>query len=92
MKPKYNKGDIIIRNNIEGPGNYVSIFDKAYETKYTIRKVNHYKHEFERYTYSLKESHGFQYDSKLIDKLFDYDIKSNRLKKIKKIYERRKDI
>ena len=92
MKPKYNKGDILIKNSIKGPSNYVSPYDKPYKTKYTIRKVNHYKHEFERYTYSLEESHGFQYDSKLIDKLFNYDIKSNRLKKIKKINERRKGI
>lgn len=86
MKPKYHKGDIIIRNDKPGPSNYVSPYDRVYKTKYTIRKVNHHTDGFERYTYSFKESHGFQYDSSIIDKIFDYDIIFNRLNKINKIY------
>ena len=81
--PKYKRGDLIIRNNIDLHNSYVYSYNKPNESILSIRNVSI---SINHFTYSFNEIYNFCYDAQIIDKQYDiYDINYIRKEKIKKL-------
>lgn len=83
IKPKYKRGDLIIKNGINKGRSYISPYDKVGITKYQIDKVIK---RGGHCVYRFSVVYGFVYDTKIIEKEYDlYDDNYIRKEKIEKI-------